>query len=195
MSGNEASLNKFEDINEYTLTFLRPAPPKMSLKPSFIRQHLFPEYRSLAPPVVPPKLTKNPDSFGQGDSNGVRFYKKSTLDLLVDDEDDFDDESQLADELVLQRILTRQYNSETDLRRFDENYDTGYHESNLGIFRSFSDSRLERKPKNGHMDGEDEGIGEDHEFLKIDSNYHHAIEEVKLIKIDNLKNILEITCL
>lgn len=36
---------------DFSLTFLRPAPPKMSVKPSQIRENLFPQYKSLPPPI------------------------------------------------------------------------------------------------------------------------------------------------
>lgn len=181
LSAREANVYKIDDMKEYTLTFLRPAPPKMSLRPSFVRQHLFPEYISLAPPVVP-DLTTNTESFNIG--SDVRFFRKSTLNLLVGDDNDADDDDlddEIADEIVLQRILTRQYNSETDLRKFEDNdSSSNFEEESSRIVRSFSDSRLERKPKQLNASGIDEGIGDDHDFIKIDSNYHHAIEEVNL---------------
>lgn len=137
----------------------------------------------MPPPETSAAAELTSDSSAFDSASAVRFYKKSTLNLLDndDDDDDFDDESQLADELVLQRVLTRQYNSETDLRKEYE-IDANIQEINEGaIYRSLSDSRLERKPKAAtqhHELGFDEGIGDDHEFMKIDSNYHHAIEEV-----------------
>jgi hypothetical protein len=33
-------------MSDFALTFLRPAPPKMCLRPAHVRKHLFPAYRT-----------------------------------------------------------------------------------------------------------------------------------------------------
>lgn len=38
-----------DESDDSVLVFLRPAPPKMSLRQSRVRQRLFPEYQSLEP--------------------------------------------------------------------------------------------------------------------------------------------------
>lgn len=43
-------IKRHENMLDFTLNFLRPAPPKMNMRPSQIRKNLFPEYRSIVPP-------------------------------------------------------------------------------------------------------------------------------------------------
>ena len=52
-------LNEFPSRSDFTLTFLRPAPPKMSIRPSQLRKHLFPEYQSVPPPVDDMRILEN----------------------------------------------------------------------------------------------------------------------------------------
>ncbi len=58
------SVNRVENVGEYSLNFLRPAPPKMSIRPSKVREHLFPRYYSMPPPA---------------DNDQLLGHKKATL--------------------------------------------------------------------------------------------------------------------
>lgn len=94
-------------------------------------------------------------------------YKTSTIDLIdADFDEQGKDDNDDAEQLTLQKLLTRQYNSEADLRGRGEN-------EAASLVRSLSDGLLARKRAKAYLNGDDE-----YEFLKIDSNYNQAIEEV-----------------
>jgi hypothetical protein len=72
------NVNRVENMGEYSLNFLRPAPPKMSIKPSKIREHLFPKYYSMPPPVDNEQLLSNKKhGLGRTSKNSYSkiFYK------------------------------------------------------------------------------------------------------------------------
>ncbi len=50
LTGEKTKLLEPEPMSELALKFLRPAPAKMSLRPSYIKKNLFPDYRSVPPP-------------------------------------------------------------------------------------------------------------------------------------------------
>lgn len=173
-----------DDMKEYSLTFLRPAPPKMSLRPSFVRERLFPKYKSIAPPsdeIIGRR--QKAGSRQQLETPTAKFFKKSTLDLLLNEDDLENEESLIAEEMTIEKLLTRQYNSETDLRT-----DSGYFEQSTNLIRCLSDSILGRRKARTYLLNDDNDDtqrdvddDEDYEFLKIDSNYNYALEEVSLI--------------
>jgi hypothetical protein len=86
----------------------------------------------------------------------------------------------------LSRVLNRQYNSETDLSRLKEDNEKEFDDatqidpdsdefifdkiSNQPLLRALSDSRLNRHNLKDEKD---------FRFLKIDSNYNDALEEVR----------------
>ena len=39
-----------DSMTDYSLSFLRPAPPKMSVRPLHVKEHLFSKYKSKLPP-------------------------------------------------------------------------------------------------------------------------------------------------
>lgn len=106
LEAKKMNLNKFESMNEFALTFLRPAPPKMSVRPSQIRRHLFPKYKSMPPPVDDLNLLgKKSDS-----KRKIKFLFKSEHADFVNDQDTFDDEDEADDnELIEDSDLEMQF--------------------------------------------------------------------------------------
>ena len=182
LEGKKASINSFEDYMEFTLTFLKPAPPKMSVKPSRIRERLFAKYRSMPPPVLDDidfllkKKKKKRKIFG---------YQSNSADDLNENESECSDqesenESQMEFRLILDKLLNRKYYSDTDLTKYKSQDEL------VNLTRSLSDTIcLRTKRSNSQEDVYD------YDFLKIDSNYNEALEEAysqkKIIKNDYLR--------
>ena len=70
--------NKIENMSDFTLTFLKPAPPKMSVRPSQIRKFLFPRYKSMPPPADDLNLLAKP-RFSRKKIDLSIFKSKSNL--------------------------------------------------------------------------------------------------------------------
>lgn len=182
LDGKKMSIDRMENMAEFSLTFLRPAPPKMSIRPARVREHLFPEYYSMPPPVDDFKLDDDDENKSKKSSAiGKKFFKfsrsggRTTEEDLIEDED-----SDLEDEIFLEKLLNRQYHSETDLNEFPHSYNNDRKRSEFPnvrhsankLIRTLSDSLLctKRVTSLNH---------EDYEFLKISSNFNEAMEEVK----------------
>ena len=168
----KVKLEKIENISEFSLTFLRPAPPKMSIRPSQIRQHLFPSYKSVPPPVDDANLLNKPSvtprriQLSSTKSKSViRSTPKNEKFNLIDELDEFDekeskinlndennldedtfDDSELEFQFVIERILNRNYSSETDLRKlkWDE---SGQEESSTSFKKSKEDPIFAKEPQ------------------------------------------------
>lgn len=180
LEGKKVNMNMFEDYREFTLTFLKPAPPKMSVKPSKIRERLFAEYKSMAPPVDDMNLLEK-------GRKKLKFSSNETDDLLTQEDDDADlsdqesvDESALEFQFILNKLLNRQYCSESDLSKLDN----GENNLNINLTRSLSDTVFLRSKQNVQD-------VYDYDFLRINSNYNEALEEAgnqkKIIKNDYLR--------
>jgi hypothetical protein len=63
LSVKKSDLNQVNSMMDFTLKYLKPAPPKMSVKPSQVRKALFPTYKSIAPPQFKPQKTSDNNSF------------------------------------------------------------------------------------------------------------------------------------
>lgn len=92
IEGKKMNLLFFDDYKEFTLSFLKPAPPKMSVKPSKIRERLFPEYKSMPPPVDDLGILSKKKSAkfkfytsGEENSDERTSYATTTSDLDDDD--------------------------------------------------------------------------------------------------------------
>jgi hypothetical protein len=201
---------------EFTLRYLRPSPPKMSVKPSYIRKNLFPKYKSLPPPQFHPKSSHHSSSSSHKKISAIK--KRSTLNNsnsnnsqtgayeyineneYDEDEEDLIDDSYLEMQYIIEKALNRRYNSETRLDKLREeqqedeiesDFDSNqtYRSEDEWIFkkesrlvRTLSDSIMNRSKKQaskqyGYYNNtiiDDTEV----EFMKIDSNYNDAIQEV-----------------
>jgi hypothetical protein len=98
----KAKLNSIESMREFALTFLRPAPPKMSLRRSQIKKNLFPEYKSVPPPV------DDEHQQNLGSKKSSRGQAKLTLIEIRKNLQHIDDEDLMCDsELEMQFILEK----------------------------------------------------------------------------------------
>ena len=209
------NLERIENISEFSLTFLRPAPPKMSMRPTQIRGHLFPNYKSVPPPVDDENLLKKAPrssprriklgsikskSLIRSAPNSAKFNqieeldesddlksKKSSLINIEEDEDDFED-SEMEFQCILEKLLNRQHKSETDLSKlkWDEN-DSGdlatlnqdpLFTKETTLFRTLSDSVLTRRKTSKRINEYADEASQEKEFLKIDTDYNDAMDEV-----------------
>lgn len=104
LEARKANINLVDNMTEFALTFLKPAPPKMSVRPSRIRQHLFPKYKSLPPPVDDLNL------LGKKSTSKKRlksFYEASAENKEELDEDEDEDELVDDSDLEMQFILEK----------------------------------------------------------------------------------------
>lgn len=180
IEGTKASINSFQDYVEFTLTFLKPAPPKMSVKPSKIKERLFAKYKSMPPPVLDDMDFLNIKKKRKKFNN----QSKSGEDLDQNEWDSGDEESEHESEmefrLILDKMLNRQYCSDSDLTKCNNNNEW------FNLTRSLSDTVcLRTKRTNSQHDIYD------YDFLRINSNFNEALEEAysqkKIIKNDYLK--------
>jgi hypothetical protein len=164
LEATKKPLEKIENISEYSLTFLRPAPPKMSMRPAQIRSHLFATYKSVAPPVDDENLLKKPvppsprriklgpikstttatirstpnsakfnlvDELDESDDVAAKLSSKKSINI-EEDTDDFED-SDMEFAYIVEKILNRQYKSETDLSKMKWHEEVGEEESTRGF--------------------------------------------------------------
>jgi hypothetical protein len=205
---------------EFTLKYLRPSPPKMSVKPSYIRKNLFPKYKSLPPPKFHPKSHQSSSSSHKKIS---AIKKRQTLtnshsnnsqtgayeyinENEYEDEEDLIDDSYLEMQVIIEKVLNRRYNSETNLDKlreeqkdemesdFDSNQtylskDDWIFNKEARLVRALSDSIMTRSKKqaNKQYGYFNDAIDDPEvEFMKIDSNYNDAIQEVNIL-LNNLR--------
>ncbi|RNA21304.1 hypothetical protein BpHYR1_037742 [Brachionus plicatilis] len=181
LDGKQVVMQSLADYKEFTLTFLKPAPPKMSVKPSRIRERLFAEYRSMPPPLDDMNLLANKKR------NKVKMFANGSDSLDEENGDGSDeesvDESALEFELILDKLLNRQYCSDTDLSKFKRENE-GMFDGSAKMARSMSESVCGKG-------GRAQPDVYDYDFMRIDSNYNEALEEAvnqkKVIKSDYLK--------
>lgn len=102
-------LSENELIVDPSLRFLRPAPPKMSIRPAEIRKNLYPAYASFPPldlnAIIPEKKTM---SASKSNSKSVKRNKLKTKTINYSDFDS--DDSDFLDE-----TLSTQSHSESAL--------------------------------------------------------------------------------
>ena len=90
-----------EPMSELALKFLRPAPAKMSLRPGYIKKHLFSSYKS----VPPPNEYDYSDDLENGENkadNGI-FPKRSIRLNGKLDEDDSDEDNDVEGILIVEK--------------------------------------------------------------------------------------------
>ena len=127
---------------EFSLNFLRPAPPKMSVRPSEVRKRLFATYvGNQMPPTS--RIASHSNSSTKRKLNKLNNFASSKASKLNsvslrftdeyngdsdnalgddgndndDDDDDDDDDSELEFNAIVDRLLNRKYHSETDVRQ------------------------------------------------------------------------------
>jgi len=212
LKGQKIRIRSPEPTSELALKFLRPAPAKMSILPSYIKKNLFPEYRSMPPPGE--GAFKQLEKVTGLQKRSIRLdgnkKTRSSQEEEADDDEDSDGENDVEGLVILQKLIGRKYGSETVLNRRDvedllsarneaeENAEEvkslwGMLACREKVFkktRTLSDSVAYSKPayKTGVVAEEMEDI------LKIDSNYSEAIEEALNQKSrikKNYANILE----
>ena len=189
-----------ESMLDFTLNFLRPAPPKMNIRPSHVRKNLFPEYRSIVPPNEedfespsrkysskkprPRRQTKHSSkNLDESSASAVNFID------YADDDEDVENEM-LELEMIVDRMLKREYKSETDLvqvDRYEFDGESAELDDDARIFRreprlvrTLSDTLLTRKQHTVDRSSKWNRFNFEEDFLRIDSNYNDAIEEVSL---------------
>jgi hypothetical protein len=159
-------LIKTNDISDYYLRFLRPAPVKMSIRPIKVKEYLFSRYESMPPPIennykLVRKLKKIKNVFyDENDEN-------ATDQIDIDDAD-------LEWQMIVEKCLNRRYHSETDLSLIidrNEKQNDNYIFKRPTLVRTLSDSLIKRKFNNNKIDDK-------FNFTKIDSNYNDALAEV-----------------
>ena len=193
-------IKRHESMLDFTLNFLRPAPPKMNIRPSHVRKNLFPEYRSIVPPneedfESPSRKysSKKPRSrrpTKHGSKNWDDSSAVSGVNFIDFAEDDDAENEMLELEMIVDRMLKREYKSETDLAhvdRYEFDAETTGLDEDAKIFRreprlvrTLSDTLLTRKQQAVDRSSKWKRFNFDEDFLRIDSNYNDAIEEVSL---------------
>ncbi len=192
LDAKKLEIYQYENIGDYSLTFLRPEPPKMSIKPTTIREHLFSKYHSMPPPPLDNLeiLSHNKSaSNGSKKSSNKNFSSKlfykfdfgrkiNPKDIEEDDETSLEDESELEFQYNLERLLNRKYHSETELNKLDSDYVCQKNEEfnfidRTNMIRTLSDSLLYNKQITN--------FDIDYQFIKISSNFNEAMEEVVFI--------------
>jgi len=78
-----------ENLYDPSLRYLRPAPPKMSVKPNEIRKRLFAEYKSLPPPVWNENKKETKSTIRK--KNPLKSKKFAYSDLDSDETDETED--------------------------------------------------------------------------------------------------------
>lgn len=108
VEGKRMELNVHENMNEYSLTFLRPAPPKMSVKLSSVRESLFAKYKS-SPPVVNNIIESSSINRSIKKSTHSRFIYSLNNSSHDYENDDYLDDEMSGDENLLeeQNLLLR----------------------------------------------------------------------------------------
>jgi hypothetical protein len=122
------NVDRYEDKSDFSVLFLRPAPPKMCMRPSVIRANLFPSYQSMPPPVVFPAaqtlaavpeatslsslmITKNPaTSFFESSYSelaAIAHFSEHSGDLLTTDETYLEEEETFLQKYLLFYFLSK----------------------------------------------------------------------------------------
>ena len=98
-------LKNAEIIYDPSLRFLRPAPPKMSVKPSEIRKRLFPGYTSMPPPVWNENKKETKSTIRKKNHTKIKKFAYSDLDSDETDEtdDSFSTESDTESMIIFRK--------------------------------------------------------------------------------------------
>ena len=93
-----------EPILELALKFLRPAPAKMSIKPSYIKKNLFSEYQSV-PPLEEDEFRNDEKPVFQKRSIKLNSKKKRNETADIDtEEENSDEENDMEAQLILNKF-------------------------------------------------------------------------------------------
>ncbi len=198
MEAQKIELNNIELVTDPSLRYLRPAPPKMSIKPSEIRKNLYHDYVSMPPPLldkVKSATTKSISSKKKKNAKDKLKQEPQNLidDILTDEDTDTGSESYSTDSdsesiIQLDKILKRTYNSETNLsKKFktitkNSSYFDGF---KIKIKRTLSDTivydSIKREKNNSDYLNE---------FIQIDTSYTDALDEAMNQKLKIKENYI-----
>lgn len=84
-------LKNVELMSDPSLRFLRPSPPKMSVRPSEVRRHLYSDYASMPPPILNDNKSENKTNSKRTTRTVNTKSKPQTFDLDSEDNDETND--------------------------------------------------------------------------------------------------------